>query len=102
MLRSIKRIWVKALKSGEFEQGRGKLAGHGRYCCLGVLRKVCPQLGTHTSDGGGGQLTGLQCRIVGLPVADQIHLIRLNDGHEQTGIRKHSFREIAAWINKNL
>lgn len=100
MLRSTKRIWVKALKSGEFEQGRGKLVGHGRYCCLGVLRKVCPELGTHTSDGG--QLTDGQLKRIGLAQAQQVHLIRLNDGHPTTGGRKHSFREIAAWIIKNL
>lgn len=101
MLRSIKRIWVKALKNGEFKQGRGTLVGRGRYCCLGVLRKVA-ELGTHTSDGSGGELNVLQLRSVGLSVADQKTLIRLNDGHIPSGTRKHSFAEIAAWINKNL
>lgn len=46
--------WVKALRSGEFTQGRGKLAdGGGNFCCLGVLcqltdipRKFDSSLGT--------------------------------------------------------
>jgi len=33
-----KRKWVKALRSGKYDQGRGKLyrAGENDYCCLGV------------------------------------------------------------------
>lgn len=28
--------WVAALRSGEFEQGRGYLLATGKHCCLGV------------------------------------------------------------------
>jgi hypothetical protein len=30
------RKWVAALRSGEYEQGKGALHLDGRYCCLGV------------------------------------------------------------------
>lgn len=33
----IKARWVKALKSGEYEQGQGSLNEKDKYCCLGVL-----------------------------------------------------------------
>lgn len=33
----VKRMWLKALRSGEYEQGEGALRRNGRYCCLGVL-----------------------------------------------------------------
>lgn len=38
----IARKWVKALRSGKYKQGKGKLEyighdGHSSYCCLGVL-----------------------------------------------------------------
>jgi hypothetical protein len=41
----IKAAWVAALRSGEFEQGRGALfgvddQGKASYCCLGVLSKL--------------------------------------------------------------
>lgn len=41
MNQTIKKKWVKALLSGEYEQGAGKLkTSSGKYCCLGVLRDV--------------------------------------------------------------
>ncbi len=33
----IKQKWVDALRSGEYEQGNGKLYSGQGYCCLGVL-----------------------------------------------------------------
>ena len=35
--RQVIRNWVSALRSGEFQQGRGVLRLDGKYCCLGVL-----------------------------------------------------------------
>lgn len=32
--------WIKALRSGKYKQGTGKLCLLGRYCCLGVLAKI--------------------------------------------------------------
>jgi hypothetical protein len=32
--------WVKALRSGEYQQGRGGLRSEDKYCCLGVLCAV--------------------------------------------------------------
>jgi hypothetical protein len=37
MKKSIKKKWVAALRSGEYEQGTGKLRDGDTYCCLGVL-----------------------------------------------------------------
>lgn len=41
MDKRIKKLWIKALRSGEFQQTRNALrAGSGKsvsYCCLGVL-----------------------------------------------------------------
>jgi len=37
MNKEIKDKWVKALRSGEYEQGRGCLKKYDTYCCLGVL-----------------------------------------------------------------
>lgn len=34
------RRWVKALKGGEYHQGRKALNRGGRHCCLGVLCEV--------------------------------------------------------------
>ena len=37
MDKRIKKLWVNALRSGEFKQGRGFLLKDGCYCALGVL-----------------------------------------------------------------
>lgn len=42
MDKRIKRLWVKALRSGDYKQGNGRLQMYlnnmpDRYCCLGVL-----------------------------------------------------------------
>jgi len=37
MKKSIMKKWVKALRSGEFEQVKYRLNENGKHCCLGVL-----------------------------------------------------------------
>lgn len=37
MNKRIKKMWIKALRSGEYKQGKGYLRQDGEYCCLGVL-----------------------------------------------------------------
>jgi len=37
MNQEIKARWVDALRSGDYEQGRGTLRRGDRFCCLGVL-----------------------------------------------------------------
>lgn len=47
----VQAAWVKALRSGEFEQGTSRLASEGvtdgrvRYCCLGVLCELAYRAG---------------------------------------------------------
>lgn len=36
----VKRLWVEALRSGEYQQGRNALRADDRFCCLGVLCDV--------------------------------------------------------------
>jgi hypothetical protein len=41
----IKKAWVEALRSGEYEQGFGALNITGKYCCLGVLCDLAAKRG---------------------------------------------------------
>lgn len=34
---AVKERWVRALRSGEYQQGTGQLRKEDKYCCLGVL-----------------------------------------------------------------
>jgi hypothetical protein len=45
MNRRVKKKWVEALRSGEFEQGQGALCRDGKYCCLGVLSELAVREG---------------------------------------------------------
>lgn len=40
MKKEIADEWVKALRSGEYKQGKNALLKEDAYCCLGVLCKI--------------------------------------------------------------
>lgn len=43
MKKSVMKKWVKALRSGEYRQGKDRLVdGKDRFCCLGVLCNISP------------------------------------------------------------
>lgn len=44
MNQEVKKLWVEALRSGKYKQGKHCLkTDDGRYCCLGVLCEVSGQ-----------------------------------------------------------
>lgn len=45
MNEEIKTQWVQALRSGDYEQGKGVLQGDGKFCCLGVLCDLAEKAG---------------------------------------------------------
>lgn len=51
----VKQDWVKALESGEYEQGHGYLNNHGKYCCLGVLCDLAEKAGVVKTDNSGNK-----------------------------------------------
>lgn len=40
MNKEVKQLWVKALRSTEFKQGRSKLKSGDAFCCSGVLTEL--------------------------------------------------------------
>ena len=52
----IKRLWVKALESGEYKQGKGQLRRGAEFCCLGVLcnlhAQAHPEIAAKQTDPG--------------------------------------------------
>ena len=44
----IKKLWVDALRSGEYKQGREALSVGGAFCCLGVLCDLAVKAGVTT------------------------------------------------------
>lgn len=37
MNQEVKKLWISALRSGEYEQGQKMLRNGDKFCCLGVL-----------------------------------------------------------------
>ena len=108
MREDVKQEWVKRLRSGDYDQTRGQLKNSEGHCCMGVLCDVIdPEEWTE------GKTQWLWRAFVGeipretlieidLSDQDQIDLIWKNDGNPAEGVRRHSFAEIANYIEKNL
>lgn len=45
MIKDIRTAWVKALRSGDYEQGTKYLRMDGKFCCLGVLCDLAERAG---------------------------------------------------------
>lgn len=94
--------WVKALRSGEYKQGRGHLFQYETYCCLGVachIAGVSEQLMIENND---DILTAACFFDTEIPKqlksnADFCNLlVRLND------TTRKPFPEIADWLEQNV
>jgi hypothetical protein len=100
----LKAKWVKALRSGEYKQGRKYLSNYEEYCCLGVLACVD---GHHPYDelkcgrtiNDSERLSVHYCEHVGLPMCIASQLIDMNDGDDHRNPK--DFAEIADWIESN-
>src|SRR5688500_7278768 len=97
----IKEKWTGALRSGEYEQGHGLLKGDTKYCCLGVLAVVC---GLTISDDDGNNIVVDGKKVGYKPITDMVGNVStlwyMNDGIQ--GYEKHTFAEIADYIDKRL
>jgi hypothetical protein len=89
-----KNKWIKALRSGKYEQGSGQLCetmynGDKYYCCLGVAKQIrlCQE-----RKGSYNSLVSYNF----IPAEIQSKLTDMNDS------KMWSFKKIATWIEKNL
>lgn len=57
-----KRLWVEALRSGEYKQGVGALNRGDSYCCLGVLCEVAIKAGLPVQVTRGGGCESKACQ----------------------------------------
>jgi hypothetical protein len=103
-----KASWLTALRSGQFEQGRGALQNGSKYCCLGVLCRIAGVPRTVATEstvyaagavlfGGMATLPPTWCQAeFGLTFDEIDHLTILND------MDKLNFNQIADYIEANL
>lgn len=93
--KKVKDKWVKALRSGEYQQGSGKLKtkysnNDFEYCCLGVACEI-----GITEPGRSDDTRNEFVKLDFLPIETQQILAEKNDA-------RVSFKLIADWIEKNL
>lgn len=118
MNKAIKKKWLKALRSGEYEQGRERLCsiaedGTHRFCCLGVLVNEVEgfaEYGEPGEYGGLGVPTRKFIKRVGLdrhPSAIDELTYRndggiITEGDMTIHTEPQTFEQIAAYIEKHL
>jgi len=106
----VKEKWVKALRSGEYKQGREYLRKDDKYCCLGVLCDIYSKakntkwVQRHYIEGCTVHLPPEVFIWAGLaepsPQVSETYLVNHNDGWE--GKKPKSFKQIARLIEKHL
>jgi len=110
MIKKVKELWIKALRSGKFKQGTGRLFDGDGYCCLGVLASVVDPSKKCWDDEDSAFLVAddseffsvtdakQQRKSVGQPLSNDLidALVNLND------IEEASFSEIADYIEENV
>lgn len=105
-----KAEWVAALRSGNYQQGQGRLRSGDQYCCLGVFcdlfgggrwveRKSVDETEYLYEDCEGNllphHLTIKMCTDHDISFKDMNYLVALND-------YKYNFKQIADHIEANL
>lgn len=90
----VKAKWCAALRSGNYEQGRGLLhdESDNTFCCLGVLQQIT---GLPQVDSDMEYLDYGKAAAIGLSIDAQTELSDLNDDG-------YTFEEIAAYIEGTL
>lgn len=104
MTKDQKKKWLYRLRHGKIKQAKGRLLREdGSMCCLGVLGRVLgipdENLRTYSCSIGG---TGLEPLDKAFAMSHREHLAQMNDGDKSRGARRRTFKEIAAWISRNL
>lgn len=104
-----KKPWVEGLRSGKFNQGRevlkyqGDIESEDEYCCLGVLCHIAGiEFTSEGYDGDESLLTKDLLEKFKLEDHTQNLLSSMNDGAGIFSGAKHSFAQIADWIDTNL
>ena len=110
MNKEIKKLWLEALRSGEYKQGQGQLHNikEGTFCCLGVLCDIIDKNNIYkpkrmilytdfeSFDFLLGYLSNPMQKITGLDAQTAGNLLEMNDDQNK------SFTEIADYIERAL
>lgn len=123
MNQAIKELWLAALRSGKYKQGRSQLRRGDSWCCLGVLCDLATKQGIGEWDGvefivkAGDEVLEVVSQVPSCTVQmwaeldapnpligeeEYSRLATLNDGSVSGRIRPHTFTQIADLIEAHL
>jgi len=93
LTKKLKEKWIKALRGGEYEQGKMDLhnLSDNTYCCLGVLAEI----GDIVTVGNSYLDKNDRSCVKGLTIRNQTVLAEMNDAGK-------TFKTIANWIEKYI
>lgn len=113
MQKDVRDRWVKALRSGDYEQGAGRLCNENKYCCLGVLNDI--QGNDFVLEDGVQKYYDIDDKeqyvfalnvgwleSQGLESHDVMTLWLMNDERNASGEHVYSFSDIADFIEENV
>lgn len=93
----LKARWVKALRSGEYQQCQETLHDGAGYCCLGVLANICNLSNIpETIDGYAPLWALVGGESVGRALSER------NDGEDVWRDNPQTFAQIADYIEEHL
>lgn len=104
----IKAQWIEALRSGEYKQAQKQLrTGDDRFCCLGVLCNLIPDLVWTSEDRNGWSAHYDEARSFGLlpyTLRDELGISgeRVDELTELNDQQGRDFNQIADWIELYL
>ena len=106
-----RKLWIAALRSGKYEQGKYRLRVNDKFCCLGV---ACDILGIESSKGHYGTyvygfnksiLPSIAANALGISNTGKFSNENLSDIsiclHHLNDIQNMNFIEIADFIEQN-
>lgn len=103
--------WLKALRSGKYNQGEGTLYQNGEYCCLGVFAHA-NGISNKKMEGYGvlDKTWNVPEQLKGSALEDNYNelvdfLVTHNDGTAETlnpNGEQWNFHKIADWIEQNV
>lgn len=125
LISGFKKLWLAALRGGQYKQARGKLRksnDHDTFCCLGVLQDIVAPEDWRQDDidkiwfanSTAGHLCPKFRHRVGLSSDNTHTLIQMNDGIRDNkapyvdeikykdGHEPKSFKEIADFIEEHM
>ena len=89
------RMWVRALRSGAYEQGKGHMAKDGKYCCLGVAQDIAIANGVKAEfdPGKTSVMPAAVCEWLGLGNAVDPELVEVGTQRWRGGLHASSLND---------